>query len=487
LSASTEEFAPVVGTPTRSYGRGAAILSVGIGATGLITFGYFALASHALDPTDYGRISLLWSAIFIIVSVLYRPVEQLLSRTIADHDARGIGGNHHLRVAATIQLALGVVFVVLALALRDPIQNDLFAGSSALYWILIVAVLAYAASYFARGYLAGHHRFELYGGLVLMEATSRCLFALAVTIGIAEGQTAVALGMAAAPIVSLTVVPLALSRGIAARGPIAAPEQPTLADGEADGDLAATRAVAEGGATERDLDRAGPDDESIASALDAAARDEPAAREPEFTLARGGGFAVAVLAIMLCEQTFLNAGPLLVKATEGAQGAAIAGFTFNVLLIARAPLQLFQAIQTSILPHLTRLSASGEQDPFKRSVNLTLIAIAGFAACVALVMLVIGPWVMSVVFGDDADYERFGLVAISIGMGLYLAAATLNQALLARGRAPHATVAWIVTALAFVAFLLVVHFDDRVLQVELGFVGAAAVLSGLLYLLYRRD
>ncbi len=91
---------------------------------------------------------------------------------------------------------------------------------------------------------------------------------------------------------------------------------------------------------------------------------------------------------MLCEQTFLNAGPLLVKATEGASGAAIAGFTFNVLLIARAPLQLFQAIQTSILPHLTRLAAGGESDPFKRSVNLTLIAIAGFAGCVALVMLV---------------------------------------------------------------------------------------------------
>jgi O-antigen/teichoic acid export membrane protein len=447
LSASTDD--PARAGATRSYGRGAAILSVGIGATGLITFGYFALASHALDASDYGRISLLWSAVFIIVSVLYRPVEQLLSRTIADHDARGIPGTHHLRVAATIQLGLGLVFVVLALAFRDRLQNDLFAGSAALYWILIVAVLAYAASYFARGYLAGHHRFELYGGLVLMEASSRCLFALAVTIGIAEGQTAVALGMAAAPIVSLTVVPLALSRGIASKAPA----------------------------------RSDPDP----AALDAAARDEPSAREPEFTLARGGGFAVAVLAIMLCEQTFLNAGPLLVKATEGAAGAAVAGFAFNVLLIARAPLQLFQAIQTSILPHLTRLSASGEQDPFKRSVNLTLIAIAGFAACVAVVMLAIGPWLMGLVFGGDAEYDRLGLVAVSIGMGLYLSAATLNQALLARGRAPQATIAWIATALAFVAFLLLAEFDDRVLQVELAFLGAAAVLSGLLLRLYRRE
>ena len=202
---------------SRSYGRGAAILSLGIGATGLITFAYFSLASYSLPKEEYGHITLLWSAIFITVSVLYRPVEQLLSRTIADHDARGVGGTEHLRIAATIQLALGVAFAVAALVLRDPIENDLFGGSSTLYWVLLVSVLAYAASYFARGYLAGHRMFPLYGGLVLMEASSRCLFALAVAIGIAEGQSAVALGMAAAPIVSLAVVPPALARRLRAR------------------------------------------------------------------------------------------------------------------------------------------------------------------------------------------------------------------------------------------------------------------------------
>ena len=434
-----------------SYGRGAAVLSVGIGVTGLVTFAYFALASHSLTEDEYGRITLLWSAIFITVSVLYRPVEQLLSRTIADHDARGIEGAHHLRVAATIQLALGVAFAVAALALRGPIQDDLLGGSSALYWVLVVAVLAYAASYFARGYLAGHHQFGLYGGLVLMEASSRCLFALAVAIGIAEGQTAVALGMAAAPIVSLAVVPPALARRLAP------PEQVDAAEGPAP------------------------------AQLDAAARDEPSAREPEFTLARGTGFAAAVLLIMVCEQTFLNAGPLLIEASEeGARGAALAGIVFNVLLIARAPLQLFQAVQTSILPHLTRLRAGGESDPFRRSVNLTLIAIAGFAGCVALVMLVLGPWVMDLLFGGDFDYERGGLVLVAFGMGLYLAAATLNQALLAHGRAPQASASWLLAALAFVAFLLFVEFDDRVLQVELAFTGAAAALSSALLLLYRR-
>jgi O-antigen/teichoic acid export membrane protein len=432
---------------TRSYGRGAATLSVGIGVTGLITFGYFSLASYSLEEAEYGRITLLWSAVFITVSVLYRPVEQLLSRTIADRDARGVQGGEHLRVAATIQLALGLLFAVVALILRGPLQDDLFGGSETLYWILIVTVLAYAASYFARGFLAGHHRFGLYGGLVLMEASSRCLFALAVAVGIAEGQSAVAVGMCAAPIVSLAVVPAALARRLPGRNPV----------------------------------------EADPGALDAAARDEPSAREPEFTLAHGTGFAVAVLAIMLAEQTFLNAGPLLVKAGEGgSEGAALAGLAFNVLLIARAPLQLFQAVQTSILPHLTRLRAAGEGDPFRRSVNLTLLAIGAFAATVALAMLVAGPTLMDLVFGGDGGYERGGLVLVSLGMGLYLAAATLNQALLAREHAATAAACWIASAAGFAAFLLLPAFDDRVLQVEVGFLGAAMLLCALLYAVYRR-
>lgn len=425
---------------SRSYGRGASILAVGIGVTGLVTYTFFALASHTLSKDDYGGIALLWSAVFIVVSVLYRPVEQLLSRTIADRDARGQIGSEHLRVAATIQLSLGALFAVLALVFRSRIEDDLFNGSSTLYWVLITAVLAYAASYFARGFLAGSRRFGLYGGLVFIEAVARCMFPLAVAIGIAEGQSVVALGIAAAPLLSLVVLPWAFRRRMAAGGS-------PLAEGEApDGDV-------------------------------------------EFTLSHGAGFASAVLVIMVAEQTFLNAGPLLIKATESpaAEASALAGFAFNVLLIARAPLQLFQAVQTSILPHLTTLRATGDSDPFKRSINVTLAAIAIFAGGVALTMLVIGPTIMDLAFGGHFDYPRGGLVMVALGMGLYLSAATLNQAALAHAKAREAAGIWVIAAVAFVVFLLLPGWDDRVLQLETGYLGAAGLLCSMLYVLYRRS
>ena len=412
---------------TRSYGRGARILSVGIATTGLVTFAYFSLASHGLSEVDYKGVTLLWSVMFLIISIIYRPVEQLLSRTISARRARGLQGGHPLRHALAIQAAFAALFVVVALAFREPIEDDLFDGSAALYWVLVVGVVAYAASYFARGWLAGHSRFGLYGGLVLLESCSRCLFALAVVIGIASGQTAVALGIAAAPLVSLVVVPWAL-RG---RDP-AVPS--------------------EGGG-------------------------------PGAGLRESTGFAGAVLVIMAAEQALLN-GPV-VAADATASDAALAGFVFNVLLITRAPLQLFQAIQTSLLPHLSGLAETGGGEDFSRALRVTVLWIAAFAGVVSLGLLLVGPFAMDLLFGGDFEYERAGLVLVGIGMGFHLTAGTLNQAALARGRAHHAAAAWLACAALFLCWLFLSPLDDPLLEVQVGYCATTAALAAALWLIER--
>ncbi|MGH2871605.1 MAG: hypothetical protein ACRDL5_03980, partial [Solirubrobacteraceae bacterium] len=197
--------------PDASFASGARVLSIGIVSTGIFTFAYLAISSHVLDPGQYSLISLCWAVMFVILSVIYRPIEQLLSRMIAERRARGLH-SHPLRIPASIQIGFAASFLAAALALRGQIQQGMFDGSAALYWILMIGVLAYAGSYFARGWLAGHKFFALYGGLVFLESTSRFLFPLAVVVGIASGQDAVALGMAVAPFASLAVMPFAVGR-----------------------------------------------------------------------------------------------------------------------------------------------------------------------------------------------------------------------------------------------------------------------------------
>jgi O-antigen/teichoic acid export membrane protein len=278
--------------------------------------------------------------------------------------------------------------------------------------------------------MAGHRWFGLYGGLVLFESVSRFCFPLAVALGLATGQSAVALGILAAPLASLLVVPWAIRRHAAA------------------------------------------------GRADAAA---PGARD--LTLRAGAGFALSVAAIQLAEQALLNAAVLTVGATAS---TALAGVVFNALLITRAPLQLFQSVQTSLLPHRSGLEATEGEAAFARAIRITILAIAGFAGAVAIGLLLIGPFVMDLVFGASFDYSRGGLAIIALGMGFHLAAGTLNQAALARGRDRAAAGAWLVAAAAFVAWMLIPAIDDQLLRAEVGYAGAAALLCALLAALYAR-
>ncbi|HWA53372.1 MAG TPA: lipopolysaccharide biosynthesis protein [Solirubrobacterales bacterium] len=422
------------GSATADYGKTASFLAIGVGLTGVITYVYFFIASHVLSKGDYGQITVLWSAVFITISTLYRPVEQLLSRHIAEHRVKdeSIGGT--TRNAALIQFGLSLTFAVLALALRGPIQDGVLEGNETLYWVFFGAVLFYAASYFARGFLAGSQRFGLFTALILSESCFRTIFAVLVAVSILSGQSAVAVGIVAAPALSLIVVPFAFARR--ARS---APPQPKKESSE----------------------------------------------ESSVSMAKGGGFAAAVFVIMFSEQAFLNAGPLVIR---GLQGAAAAGFIFNVLMIARAPLQLFQAVSTSILPHLTRLHTSGTEEgerEFHSSVRMVLLGLVAFTGLAFIFMAIAGPKAMQLAFSNKFTYDREGLLLVTLGMGLYLASVTVNQACIAQGQVRRVALRWIACALLFIGWNFVPLVSNEYRRVEFGFLLAAGVLFSLLYYVYR--
>jgi len=419
------------------YGKTAGFLAVGVGITGVMTYGFFLVASHTLSTTDYGQISILWSAVFITISTLCCPIEQLLSRHVSERMAKAEPVGQTIRVAATIQLGLSLTFAVLALAFRDPLQNGLFDGNETLYWVYFSSVLCYAVSYFARGFLAGSQRFKLFVGLILSESCFRTLFAVLVAAGVLHGQAAVAFGIVAAPILGLIIVPMIFFR----------------------------RHVEERAA--------------------ASAAPPPEGEEHEhFSILHGGGFAAAVLLIMFSEQAFLNAGPIITGALEGATAAA---YIFNVLMLARAPLQLFQSVSTSILPHLTRLHTSEEPDSdreFGHTVRMVLLGIGAFTALVTVVVLIAGPKCMEIAFGDKYSYDRLGLLLVTFGMGLYLSSVTLNQAGVAQGQVRRCAVRWITCAAVFIGWNFLPIIGDQQRRVEVGFLLAAAVLFTLLWWVY---
>ncbi len=417
---------------TRRYGRSAAQLTVALGIAGVLTYVFFAITSRALDKDDYGEIVVLWSAVFLLSATLFRPIEQLLARTLAERDHAGAATGDALVAAAKIQAGLCAASVIVLLALRGPIEDNLFSDDKGMYWALLVALAGFACAFYARGFLAGRGQFTLYAVLLQIEVLLRLVFALIVAVGLAGGVSLIAAGIALAPFAGLAVIPIAVQRG-----------RPN------------------------------------AAVLDPA--DSPLA--DELTLGAGGAFAGAVLLMMLSEQVLVSSGALFVRAAEG---AAAAGFIFNMLMVARAPLLLFQAVAASLLPHLTRLRARGDEegaDAFRTSLSSTMLLIAAFATATTIGVLLIGPQVMQLAFGDKFEYDRLGLAIVSVGMGFYLVAASLNQAALAQGQARRAAVPWVISACAFVACNLLFS-GDPYRAVEVGFTGAAILLAAMLWYVY---
>ncbi len=176
---------PAASPSERSYGSGARDPVDGIASTGLLTFAFFSIASHVLERRRGSARGVLWSVMFVIISVIYRPIEQLLSRTIAERRAHG-HAEHPLRVPIAIQSELRADLPVAGAGAARRLGQQ---GLRRLHRAVLRAGRGYAGlrRQLLRARLAGGARIlRLFGGLVLMESLSRLCFALAVALGITQ-------------------------------------------------------------------------------------------------------------------------------------------------------------------------------------------------------------------------------------------------------------------------------------------------------------
>ena len=348
-----------------------------------------------------------------------------------------------MRVASTIQLGLALFFAVVALALRGPIQDGLLEGNETLYWVFFGAVLFYAASYFARGFLAGQRRFGPFTALILSESVFRTSFAVLVAVGLLSGQSAVAIGIVAAPSLS----PAGRAAGLRPAAP------------------GRSRRPPPGARTAKPRS----DDE-----------------HEDFSMRKGGGFAAAVLVIMFSEQAFLNAGPLIARGLAGRRGGGVHLQRADDRAGAAAALPggLDQhPPPPDQPPHLDRTPTASANSTARCAWSCSgspPSPPSPSSSCIA------GPQLMQIAFSDKFTYDRAGLLLVTLGMGLYLGSVTLNQACLAQGQVRRAAARWIGCAAFFIAWNFVPLVSNEFRRVEIGFALTAGVLFALLYLVYRR-
>ncbi|HWM07872.1 MAG TPA: hypothetical protein VNO82_00955 [Solirubrobacteraceae bacterium] len=396
-------------------------MSIGTLASGVLAYAFNVLAARALGPAAYGAIGALWGGMFLLAVLLFRPVEQTVSRAIADHVARGEDARPAVRSAAWLTALVTAAAVAGCLLAWAPITDRLFGGEPVLTVALIAGIAGYAVSYFARGLVGGVQWFGGYGLVLLADGAIR--FVVALPLLIVASQTVAAVAIAAAA-VGGALAPLFSRRRGALRK------------------LAGSR---DGGQAD----------------LGGAVR-----------------FALPAAVIAGAEQVLVSGGPLLVLIAGGEGAAAAAGVLFAATLLVRAPVFLLQGVQASLLPSLTTFRARGDEASLHRATVQIAVILAGFAAAMAACALVAGPFAMELLYGDEFTAGRVDLALLCVGIGGFMAAGVFCQAALARDQAWEAARGWGAGAVAFVALELTLS-GTAFHRVSVAF-AAGATIAGLL-------
>jgi len=186
-------------TPTRTWP-----LAAGIGAAALLAYAFQLIGGRLLGPTGFAPISVLWTMLFLMVTVVLVPVEQFVARESTT------GRRAVTRRSGTIAAVGGgatVAAVVFVLATRATLFEDdpLFAVQAGLMVAVMLPVLV------ARGLYSGHRRFSRYGTSLLLEGIGKLAIGLG-GIALIGGASGLAWGLALGPLLALGVPFLGLER-----------------------------------------------------------------------------------------------------------------------------------------------------------------------------------------------------------------------------------------------------------------------------------
>ena len=152
-------------------------------------------------------------------------------------------------------------------------------------------------------------------------------------------------------------------------------------------------------------------------------------------------------------QVLLAAAPIAVWALGG--GDALISIVFVTFTLFRAPMTLILALQGRVLPALVTLAGAGEHHRLAQIARRVVSAGAVLAVLGGLVGWLIGPEVVTALFGEE--FAPTSIVAMFAAAGVMAAAASqiTGQVLVAEGRTSRLSLAWFGGLVAGVIALLV--------------------------------
>lgn len=359
-------------------------------ASGAFTYAFLVLAARALGKEAYGRIGVLWAAMYVVAILVFRPLEQATSQAIAERLAGGSEAKSVVRSMTVVWVAVAAILCAVAAVAWPVVSRDLFDSSDALTAAFVVGVLGYGACYIVRGFLGGARWFTGYAIVLLAEGAGRLL--LAAPLVIVASRDLAAASVAAAGVAG-AVAPLLAGRRRLRSSFAGAP--------------------------------AGP-----------------------YRARRAASFAGPAAVVAGADQLLVNGAPLLVAA--GTHDSAAVGVVFAATMLVRAPVYVFQGFAASLLPNLTHVGVTAGRSALRRAVLRAVAVLFAIGVGFIAVVGIAGPAATRAVYGASFDAGAWSLALLAAGVACYLAAGTFSQALLALRHVTTAAGAWTIAAVTFV-------------------------------------
>ncbi|MFI5584703.1 hypothetical protein ACIA5G_06705 [Amycolatopsis sp. NPDC051758] len=371
---------------------------IGISLLVAIALGYVLtlLATRWLGPENSKVYLSFWGILMGLGSAL-SPLEQELSRqsAVAAIDG-GRAGKPALRA---LTVGAVTVAVVAALTLVVPVLSDrLYAGQTGLGVVVLCGAIAFACQFAARGLLVGQQRIKPYSGLVVAEAAVRVLVLFGVFFAGLTGLTSFAIAAAAGSFAWLLFV-----------RPVAGLVDPH-AEGEGWGPVTARILI----------------------------------------LMAGAGLTASVI----------TGYPAMVSLLAPGGSDADVGVLFATLTVSRVPLLLLSPLQALAVPTVVRLSGTADGvHRLRRLLALGALGTVALGVVGALVGWLIGPWLVSLLYGSKFVAQGWWVAWMVWGAVLLTALQLMTAVLVARKQANKVLVTWAVVAVTTAVVLLVAPGD----------------------------
>lgn len=135
-----------------------------LGAFGAYVFQVYG--TRNLDPDAFAPVSVLWTAFFILATILLVPVEQYVTREVASGRKALPGDLRPALILAGVGGLVGGVFVWVTL-------DQLFFGKAVYIAQIVLLMVGYSLLFTAKGVLAGRRRFADVGWVLIVETVAR--------------------------------------------------------------------------------------------------------------------------------------------------------------------------------------------------------------------------------------------------------------------------------------------------------------------------